>query len=113
MLKDRDTLLEITLEPDAICVPCIHNVDNLCDNLLDRSFRPTAPVLMRDWDLLINQRWCERLEIAEGDRYTATELCQRLSDRAGDITGIFPEIIDGRIAVKEKNMREGIKKFLQ
>jgi hypothetical protein len=49
----------------------------------------------------------------EGDRFTARELCMRLRDRAGDITEIFPEIIDGRIAQKEKNMREGIRKFLE
>lgn len=112
MLGDRDTLLEITLEPDDVCMPCVHNVDGVCDNVIDRSFRPTAPVLMRDWDLRINRRWCERLGIAEGDRYTARELCMRLRERAGDITELFPEIIDDRILTKEKNMREGIRKFL-
>jgi len=112
MLKDRGRPLEITLDPDDVCIPCVHNVNGLCDNVIDRSFRPTAPVLMRDWDLLINQRWCGRLDIAEGDRLTAHELCMRLRDRAGDITELFPEIIDDRIATKAKNMREGIRKFL-
>ncbi|MHB9029763.1 MAG: hypothetical protein ACYC9O_13435 [Candidatus Latescibacterota bacterium] len=113
MLEDRDVLLEITLEPDDVCTPCSHNIDGVCDNLIDRSYRPSAPPLMRDWDLLINQRWCARLNMKEGDRFTARELCQRLRDYAGDITEIFPEILDGRIALKEKNMREGIRKFLE
>ncbi len=112
MLRDRDTLLEITLEPDDVCKPCSHNVDGVCDNTIDRSYRPDAPPLMRDWDLLINRRWCERLGIREGERYTARELCALLRDRAGDIRSVFPEILDGRTAVKEKNMREGIRKFL-
>jgi hypothetical protein len=112
MLGDKETVVEITLEPDDVCTPCAHNVDGICDNLIDRSYRPSAPALMRDWDLLINRRWCERLKIGEGERYTARELCERLRDRAGDITGIFPEIIDDRIALKARNMHEGIRKFL-
>ncbi len=113
ILNDKDSLLEITLEADDVCRPCVHNVQGVCDNVIDRSFRPTAPLLMRDWDLLINRRWCERLRLAEGDRLTAREFCQRLRGRAGDITGIFPEIIDGRIAVKAKNLRAGIEKYLE
>lgn len=113
MIADRDTPLEITLEPDAICIPCVHNVDNLCDNLLDRTARPTAPVLMRDWDLAINQRWCKRLGLAEGDRLTARQFAERLRDRRGDINEIFPEFIDNRIEIKARNLTEGIRKFLQ
>lgn len=113
MLAEKDTLLEITLDADDVCTPCIHNVNGICDNTIDRSYRPAAPPLMRDWDLMINTRWCERLHLHEGERYTARELCERLRDRAGDITDIFPEIIDGRIALKAGNLREGIRKFLE
>lgn len=112
MLEDKTTLLEITLEPDAICIPCVHNVDDVCDSLLDRTGRPTAPVMMRDWDLMINQRWCKRLGLAEGDRLTAREFCERLRDLRGDIHEIFPEFIDGRIDIKARNLTEGIRKFL-
>jgi len=112
MIRDKETLLEITLEPDDVCIPCVHNVNGVCDNVLDRSFRPSAPPMMRDWDFLINTRWCERLGIAEGDRYTARELCERLRDRAGDITELFPEFTDNRATVKAKNLAAGVKKFL-
>jgi hypothetical protein len=112
ILGDKDTVLEITLEADDVCGPCVHNLKGVCDNVIDRSYRPTAPILMRDWDLLINRRWCERLGIAEGERYTARELCERLRDRAGEIREIFPEIIDDRVTLKARNMREGIRKYL-
>ena len=55
----------------------------------------------------------ERLDIAEGERYTARVLCERLRDRAGDIRDIFPEFIDDRAAAKAENMRAGIRKFLE
>ena len=113
MLDNKDTLLQITWDADDVCTPCIHNINGVCDNFIDRSYRPAAPPLMRDWDLLINQRWSKRLNIKEGDIFTAKELCERLRDRAGDITGIFPEILDNRIETKEKNMRKGIGKFLE
>lgn len=112
LLRDNETMLEITLEADDVCRPCVHNVGGACDNVIDRSFRPTAPPLMRDWDDLINRRWCARLGIGPGDRLTARELCQRLRDRAGNIADIFPEIIDDRIARKADNMRAGIRKYL-
>lgn len=113
ILSDKDTLLEITLEPDDVCRPCLHNRGGECDNVIDTSFRPAAPPRMRDWDLLINRRWCARLSIAEGERYTARMLCERLRDRAGDIRDIFPEFIDDRAETKAKNMRAGIRKFLE
>lgn len=112
ILSDKETRLEITLEPDDVCRPCSHNIGGVCDNVIDRSFRPAAPPLMRDWDRLINERWCARLGIAEGDAFTARELCRRLADRAGDITGIFREIVDGRVSVKAKNLRDGVAKYL-
>lgn len=112
-LKNKDRMLEITLEPDAVCIPCVHNVGNVCDNLLDRTGRPSAPVMMRDWDLAINQRWCARLGIGEGERYTARQLVERLRDRKGDINDIFPEILDNRIKIKAVNLDKGIEKFLK
>jgi hypothetical protein len=48
MLDDKDVMLEITLAPDDVCTPCSHNIEGVCDNNIDRSFRPSAPPLMRD-----------------------------------------------------------------
>ena len=120
LLNNRDILLEITLDPDDICKPCKHNVTGVCDQAIDRTHRPTAPPLMRDWDLLINQRWCERLEIKQGDRFKARELCERLRDRSGDIRDIYREIIDNSAVPdwlspsrRAINLEKGIKKFLE
>lgn len=120
LLNDKDVLLEITLDPDDVCGPCKHNVDGVCDEELNRTHRPSAPRMMRDWDLLINQRWCERLQIKQGDRLTARELCERLRDRAGDIETIYREIVDSSAVPdwlspsrRAVNLRKGIKKYLE
>lgn len=111
-IADPEIMLEITFDADEVCGPCVHNIDGVCDNTLDRSYRPSAPVMMRDWDLMINRRWCERLAIHPGDRLTARTFGELLRDRRGDITELFPEILDDRILTKEKNLKEGIRKLL-
>ena len=47
LLGDRDALLEMKLGADDICGPCMHNVGGLCDDAIDTSFRPDAPLSKR------------------------------------------------------------------
>ncbi|MDD5678353.1 MAG: hypothetical protein PHW60_10250 [Kiritimatiellae bacterium] len=112
ILNNKDLLLEITLDPDDVCKPCRNNASGVCDETIDRSFRPTAPPLMRDWDLSINRRWCERLKINPGDRFTAKALCRILKDHTDNMQAIYHEIIDDRIAKKEIAVKKGIAKYL-
>ena len=113
ILGDRDVLLEMELGADDICKPCIHNINGLCDDMIDTSFRPTAPSAKREWNLLIDQRWCERLGIRQGDRLTARQMCERLRDRAGDITDIYREIPVDYTAERARELKEGIGNFLR
>jgi len=104
----------LRMEPgaDDICAPCVHNIGGLCDDTIDTSFRPAAPKSKREWNLLIDRRWCERLALAQGDRLTARELCERIRDRAGDIADIYREIPAERTAVRRENLRRGVGIFL-
>ena len=113
ILNDRDILLEMELGADDICKPCKHNIDGLCDDTIDTSFRPEAPSPKREWNLLIDRRWCKRLKIKQGDRLTARELCERLRDLAADITDIYREIPADLTAERAGKLREGIRKFLE
>ena len=112
VLKDRDAPLEMDLGADDICRPCTHNIGGLCNDTIDTSFRPEAPWAKREWNLMIDQRWCERLGIKEGDRLTAREFCERLRDLAGDITDVYREIPTERTADRAENLGEGVRKFL-
>ncbi len=113
ILADRDATLEMELGADDICEPCKHNVDGTCDDTIDTSFRPSAPSSKQEWNLLIDQRWCERLGIGQGDRFSAREFCQRLRQQAGDITDIYREIPAARTAERARNLEEGIRRFLE
>jgi len=113
LIFNREALLEMELGADDICGPCIHNVDGLCDDTIDTSFRPDAPPSKREWNLLIDRRWCERLGIEKGDRMTAQRLCKLIRDRAGDITDIYREIPADRTAERALKLRKGIEKYLR
>ena len=92
ILNNSDILMEIDLGADDICKPCFHNVNGMCADTIDTSFRPEAPSSKREWNLLIDRRWCERLGIAQGDQFSAYELCEQIRDKMGDISDIYREI---------------------
>ena len=113
MLTDRDAVVEMELGADDVCRPCKHNRNGICADTIDTSYRPAAPRLKRQWNLLIDGRWCERLGIAQGERMTAGELCRRLQDRAGEITDIYAEIPADRTGERAANLKKGIQYFLE
>ncbi len=112
ILARRDVELRIELGADDICGPCRHNVDGLCDDVIDTSFRPEAPASKREYNLLIDRRWAEQLGVRQDDRLTARELCLRVGACADDIEGIYKEIPSDRTAERQAKLQKGIAKFL-
>jgi len=110
--EDPEVPLQMELGADDICAPCSHNVNGLCDDAIDTSYRPEAPSSKREWNLLIDARWCERLGLKQGDRLTARQFCTRLRDRAGDITDIYREMPPERTADRQRNLEKGVVSFL-
>lgn len=112
MLSNRDVTLAIELGADDICRPCKHNVGGVCDDVIDTSYRPQAPPRKQEWNLLIDQRWCKRLGLSQGDRLTARQFCERLHDRAGNITDIYREMPVEMTAERAKALQAGVRRFL-
>ena len=113
ILADRDVTLEMDLGADDICAPCSRlDAEGLCQDTIDTSYRPLAPTSKREWNLRIDQRWCARLDLQQGDRLTAREFAARVRDRMGDITDIYVEEPVERTADRAEKVRIGIEKFL-
>jgi hypothetical protein len=112
ILADHDVRLRMEFGADDICLPCRHNVNGLCDDTIDVSYRPRAPKSKREYNLLIDQRWAERLGVQQDDVLTARELCLRIRDRAGDISDIYREIPAERTAERQKSLHRGLSQFL-
>jgi len=113
ILGNRDVTVRMEFGADDICGPCCHNVEGLCDDTIDTSFRPQAPESKRAYNLLIDQRWAERLGVREGDQLTAREFCVLIRDRAGDITDVYRENPAARTAERQAKLRKGIDAFLE
>jgi hypothetical protein len=112
ILADLCVSLRIELGADDICLPCCHNIDGLCDDTIDTSFRPLAPRSKREWNLRIDRRWCERLGLCPGDQLTVRVLCLLLRDRAGDLTDIYPELPLQHIAERQSSLIKGLTRLL-
>jgi len=62
---------------------------------------------------LIDQRWCKRLGIKQGDQLTARELCERIQDKMGDITDIYHAIPARMTAERSTNLIRGLEYYLR
>ena len=113
LIRDRDALLEMELGADDICRPCVHNSDGVCDDTIDTSFRPDAPSSKRDYNLLIDNRWCRKIDLAQGDRITAKEFCRRLQPLVDDISDIYRELPKARTDQRTADLWLGIRWFLK
>jgi hypothetical protein len=113
ILSNPDIALRIELGADHICLPCCHNIGGLCDDIIDTSFRPQAPKSKREYNLLIDRRWCKRLGLRQDDQLTARELCLRICDCTDDITDVYREIPSERTAERQAKLWRGLAKFLK
>lgn len=112
VVVEPEAMLEMNSGADDICKPCIHNVNGLCDDVIDTSFRPEAPSSKREWNLRIDERWYGRLGLKDGDRLTVRGFVERLKDCMGDgIADIYREIPAGMTAERLANLKKGIAGF--
>lgn len=112
LLADRDAVLQMELGADEICRPCIHNVDGACDDVIDTSFRPEAPQSKQEWNLMIDRRWCQALGVAEGDRITARQFCERLRQQIDRMKEIYREVPPEHVAARAQQLSRGLDRYL-
>lgn len=112
VLANPEQMLRMEVGADDICRPCIHNIDDLCDDVLSPGHGPEAPRLKRDLNLIFDQRWCERLGLAQGDELTARAFCERLQSDRGDIRDIYRGLFADAGEEKERALARGLAKYL-
>ncbi|MCM8777492.1 MAG: hypothetical protein NC905_04440 [Candidatus Omnitrophica bacterium] len=112
IFTEKQIILIMELGIDDICNPCIHNINGICDDIIDTSFRPKAPKSKNEWNLLIDRRWCERLNIKQGDRLTPIQFCYLLKEKGEDISDIYRELPPDRIIKKQVQIKNGIEYYL-
>ena len=112
ILADPDVMLRMELGADDICAPCRYNIDGVCEDTIDTSFRPLAPESKREYNLLLDRRWSARLCLRQDEELSARELCRRIRDGAGDITDIYREMPAEGTAERWAKLEKGLAVFL-
>ena len=112
IIENRDLILEIELNADDICEPCIHNIKGICDDTLDISNRPKVPSLKREWNLILDKRWCKRLKLEQGDKISVSDFCELLKDSSNNLLEIYKENDKENTAKREINLKIGLQKYL-
>lgn len=112
ILENRDTLLEIDLGADDICKPCIHNINGICDDILDISNRPKVPMFKREWNLILDERWCTRLNLDQGEIISVLDFCELLEAGSNNLMEIYKENNRENTIEREMNLKKGLKKYL-
>ncbi len=112
VLAEPDVQTVMELGADDICQPCIHNIDGVCDDTIDTSFRPEASSSKREYNLTLDERWCHKLGLNQEDTLTVRQFCERLRDRADDITDIYREMPADRTVVRKRSLEKGIEVLL-
>lgn len=113
VMADLDAVLQLELGIDDICEPCVHHVNDECDDEIDTSFRPEAPSSKMAWNLLIDKRWCERLGLKQADRVSVAEFCRILRAQMGsDISAIYREIPREMTVERQQVLERGLAYFL-
>lgn len=112
ILHNPHALLQIELGIDDICLPCIHHVAGSCDDTIDISYRPAAPPAKADWNLLIDKRWCKRLELEQGEQIGAYQFCERIREGMGNMTDIYREIPVSMTASRRAKLLNGLAYYL-
>lgn len=112
ILNNPEEEVCIEFSTDAICAPCRHNQDGLCDDVIDISFRPKAPSSKQAYNLLLDERWAERLALKQGDRLTVRRFCERIKEDAGDLVDIYREMPADRTADRQAKLMRGVALYL-
>jgi len=112
VIENRDLILKIELNADDICEPCIHNMKGICDDTLDISNRPKVPSLKREWNLILDKRWCKRLKLEQGDIISVSDFCELLKEGSNNLLEIYKENDKENTIKREINLKIGLQKYL-
>ncbi len=114
VLNDPEIVVEMESGIDDICKACTSNVNGSCVDTIDISWRPKAPPLRQDWNLLVDRRYLARLDLKDGDQLTAGQFAERVRELTIEDFNrdLYPELPNEWNTTKLKNLKLGVGKFL-
>lgn len=112
ILKNPSVQLELTLDNDAICVPCKFSSGLICTGVTSAD---SKEISKDEWNKMIDQRLLDILQIEKETKISALELC-RLAKEKLTRENIFAVWKEKPIEITEKRatfLILGIEKYLE
>ena len=106
LLSGGEARLVVELGIDDICAPCRHNVGGKCNDRLDAATHGGVTT-KHDYNLALDRRWCERLELEQGSELSVREFCSLLLARAGELGALYPHQDAAQCAAKAAQVLRG------
>lgn len=98
----------ITSGADSICAPCRNLKDGLCT---DTTEAPGYLTSKYDYNLALDKRLFERLQLEENQVVSVLEFCEIVSARLGDIFSLYPEISRSSTELRAGNIERGLRRI--
>lgn len=112
ILENPNIQLALTLDNDAICVPCKFNNGQICSGVTSTDFKEVSK---DEWNKIIDQRLLRILELENGTKISALELCKSAKEKINR-ENIFEVWKEKPFEITEKRatfLVAGIEKYLE
>jgi len=112
ILENPNVQLELTLDNDAICVPCKFSSGLICTGV---TLVDSKEISKDEWNKLIDQRLLDIFGLKSGAKLSALELCKRAKEKVNR-ENIFAVWKEKPVEITEKRanfLMLGIEKYLQ
>jgi len=112
ILENPNVQLELTLDNDAVCIPCKFSNGLICTGTTSADSKEIAKDV---WNKLIDQRLLEILGLENGANFSALELCKRAKEKVNR-ESIFAVWKEKPVEITEKRANFlflGIDKYLE
>lgn len=107
LMEDPQTILVLVNHCDAICAPCIHNKNGVCDDyLVDRKMSK------HEYNTALDARVFAKLQLQEGVSLSALNFCNILRERLTEPSAIWTDISHQEAQKRLAMMLAGIERFV-
>ena len=108
ILKNKRSLLTLTLGYDDICRPCVYLKDGKCTDAINDHGPYT---LKEEWNRTIDTRLFMALDLKEGEKITAIDFCYIVQNKL-NVFKIWKEESHSLAINREKYLFQGLKKYI-
>lgn len=112
ILENPNVQLELTLDNDAVCVPCKFSNGQICSGV---TLADSKEISKDEWNKMIDRRLLKILGLEKGTKNSALELCKRAKEKI-DRKSIFVVWREKPVEITEKRANfliAGIEKYLE